>query len=53
MWKTYPDAEIEKARLEMYKKMIETTQKLMEPPHPMPINERIIPMPTIETELVC
>ena len=43
-WKAYPDAEIEKARLEMYMKMLETAQKLMEPPPPMPINERIIPM---------
>ncbi|MCO5585805.1 hypothetical protein L7F22_039737 [Adiantum nelumboides] len=44
-WKTYPNAGIEKARLEMCKKMIETAQLLLEPLPSMPVNERITPTP--------
>ena len=45
---TYPNVELEKLRLEMCKKMIETAQALLEPLPAMPVHERIIPQPPRE-----
>ena len=45
---TYPNAELEKLRLEMCKKMIKTAQALMDPIVAIPIHERIIPQPSKE-----
>lgn len=44
-WKTYPNAELEKMRQEMCKKMIETAQLLLEPVSSLHINGRIMSMP--------
>ena len=45
---TYPNGELEKMRLEICKKMITTTEALMEPVFFMPQPKREIPQPPME-----